>query len=96
MIVVTGIALGLLAVSAVLTVIRLLRGPAVADRMVSLDSLLTIVVAGIAVGAARYGESDFLDVLVLTSLLGFVSTVTVARYLERRGDAEPREGRHGG
>lgn len=89
MTVATTLSLGVLSVAAVGMVVRLLRGPAVSDRMVALDSLLSVVVGGIGVGAAATGDGTFLDVLVLAALLGFVSTVTVARYVERRGDAEP-------
>jgi multicomponent Na+:H+ antiporter subunit F len=55
------------------------------DRIVALDTLLVVIVSGIAVHAARTGEGLYLDVLVVAALLGFVSTVTVARFIERRG-----------
>jgi multicomponent Na+:H+ antiporter subunit F len=61
------------------------RGPTLADRVVALDGLLIVVVSGIAVGAARSGTTAYLDVLVVVSLLAFVGTVTVARFIERRG-----------
>ena len=71
--------------AALLTLTRLVRGPSVPDRIVSLDVLLQLVVGGIAVSAAVTGDGDFLAVLVAVSLLGFVGTVTVARFVERRG-----------
>ncbi len=74
-----------LAASALLSLARLLRGPSLADRVVALDALLVVVVSGIAVDAARTGEGTYLDVLVVTALLGFVGAVTVARFIERRG-----------
>lgn len=74
-----------LAVSAGLCLVRLVRGPSVPDRIVALDALLLVVVAGIAIGAAVTGGGDFVAVLVAVSLLGFVGTVTVARFVERRG-----------
>ena len=74
-----------LAVAALLVLVRLLRGPSVPDRIVALDTLLQVVVAGIAVGAAATGSSAFLAVLVAVTLLGFVGTVLVARFVERRG-----------
>lgn len=74
-----------LALAAGMCVVRLVRGPSVPDRIVALDALLFVVVAGIAVGAAATGDGDFLAVLVAVSLLGFVGTVTVARFVERRG-----------
>lgn len=82
---VTTIALAGLAVSAALCVVRLVRGSSVADRIVALDLLLVITVSGIAVTATATDSHVFLDVLVVAALLGFIGTVTVARYMERRG-----------
>lgn len=83
--VVVALCLAGLSVAALLTLCRLVRGPSVPDRIVALDVLLQLVVAGIAVGAAATGDGIFLDVLVAVALLGFVGTVTVARFVERRG-----------
>ncbi len=74
-----------LAVAAVLVLVRLLLGPSVPDRIVALDTLLQVVVAGIAVGAAVTRSGEFLAVLVAVSLLGFLGTVVVARFVEQRG-----------
>lgn len=74
-----------LALAGLLAVVRLVLGPSVPDRVVALDNLLLVVVASVAVGAAVTGEGDFLGVLVAVALLGFVGSVTVARYVERRG-----------
>lgn len=82
---VTAIALGGLAVAAALCALRLLRPCSLPDRVVALDTLLVVIVMGIAVGAARTGDGVFLDALVVAALLGFVSTVTVTRFIERRG-----------
>jgi multicomponent Na+:H+ antiporter subunit F len=85
MVTVTAIAFAGLLVSALLCVVRLVRGQSVADRIVALDLLLVITVSGISVTALATGSGIFLDVLVVASLLGFVGTITVARYMERRG-----------
>ena len=74
-----------LALAALLALVRLVLGPSVPDRIVALDNLLLVVVAGIAVGAAVTGEGDYLGVLVAVALLGFVGTVTAGRFVERRG-----------
>ena len=74
-----------LGIAALLCLLRLVRGPTVPDRIVSLDALLSVVVSGIMVGAATTGDGSFLSLLVAVALLGFVGTVTVARYVERRG-----------
>jgi multicomponent Na+:H+ antiporter subunit F len=85
MTIVTTLVLGLLTVAAVLCVVRLLRGESFPDRVVALDTLLVVVVCGVAVNAVRTGSGEFLDVLVVASLLGFTGTSLVARFIEKRG-----------
>lgn len=79
------IVLGLLAVAGVLCLVRLLRGISLTDRIVALDTLLVVIVCGIAVQAARTGNDDFLDLMVVAALLGFTGTSLVARFIEGRG-----------
>lgn len=74
-----------LGLAALLVLVRLVRGPSVPDRIVALDVLVQILVAGIAVAAAVTRDGTYLSVLVAVSLLGFVGTVSVGRFVERRG-----------
>jgi len=83
--VVTSLAFLGIAVSGLLCLLRLVRGPSLADRIVALDALLIVIVSGIAIDAARTGDGTYLDVLVVAALLGFVGTVNVAGFIERRG-----------
>ena len=85
MILAADLALAGLSVAALLCVLRLIRPGSLADRIVALDLLLVVVVSGIAILAARTGRGSYLDVLVVAALLGFVGTVTVGRFIERRG-----------
>ena len=85
MIIVTSVTLGLLSVAAALCIVRLVRPGSLADRTVALDTLLVVVVCGIATYAARRDSGVFLDVLVVVALLGFTGTALVARFIERRG-----------
>lgn len=82
---VSGMALTMLIVAAALCVIRLVRGGSLPDRIVALDTLLVVVVLGLAVLAARTGEDTYLDAMVVAALLGFTGTSLVARFIERRG-----------
>lgn len=79
------LALGLLAIAGLLCLVRLVRGPSLPDRIVALDALLVVVVTAVAADAARTGRGVYLDVVVVTALLGFVGTSIVARFIERRG-----------
>lgn len=77
-------AFSILAVAAVLCLVRLVRGSSLADRIVALDSLLLVVVSGLAVQAAITGEDTYLDVMVVAALLGFTGTGLIAKFIERR------------
>jgi multicomponent Na+:H+ antiporter subunit F len=64
---------------------RLARGPSLADRALALDGLLITGVAAIATNAMQTGHGAFLPVAVAVTLVGFISTAIVARYIEGRG-----------
>jgi multicomponent Na+:H+ antiporter subunit F len=82
---VTTICFAGLALAGLLCMVRLLRGSSLADRIVALDSLLIVIVSGVAVEAARSGRGTYLGLLIVAGLIAFVGTVTVARFIERRG-----------
>ena len=65
---------------------RLLRGPSLPDRVVGLDGLLSVIVIAIIVAAARNGSGITIETVLVAVLVGFVGTVAVARFIERRGD----------
>lgn len=77
--------LAVLGVSAILCVVRVARGVSVADRVLGLDSLLIVIVVGIAVDAARTGDGVYLDALLVVALVAFIGTTAVGRFIERRG-----------
>ncbi|HUG32781.1 MAG TPA: monovalent cation/H+ antiporter complex subunit F [Acidimicrobiia bacterium] len=79
------VALSMLSLAALLCIVRLVRGKGLADRIVALDSLLLMVVSGLAVQAAITGEDTYLDVMVVAALLAFTGTSMVANFIERRG-----------
>ena len=79
-------ALALLGASVLLVLVRLVRGPDLANRVVALD-LLSILGVGIAAAAAVVsGNAVYLDVALILALIAFVSTVAFARYAEPGGD----------
>jgi multicomponent Na+:H+ antiporter subunit F len=64
---------------------RVLRGPSSPDRVVALDGVLSVVVSGIIVAAARVDSGITLSTVLVVSLVGFVGTVALGRFVERRG-----------
>jgi multicomponent Na+:H+ antiporter subunit F len=74
-------AYGMLGVGALLTLVRLGIGPSLLDRVVATDTLLVIIAAGLAVHAGLQRDPTVVPVLVVVSLLAFVGSVSVARYI---------------
>jgi multicomponent Na+:H+ antiporter subunit F len=84
----------LLALAVIFALVRLIRGPGLADRIVALDLLTTLAISLIGVTAMRVGVSLLVDIAVALCLVGFVSTVALARFLLLRRPAPPaRQGR---
>jgi len=83
--VISPIALTMLAFGAVLAFVRLLRGPSLPDRVISLDLIGILIVCVLVVVAGDSGQEAFLDVAMVIALISFVGTVAYARYLEREG-----------
>ncbi len=77
------VALVLLVVGALLCLGAALRRRSLADRAVATDAVAATVVCGIATGAVLTGDGLFVDLALVLCLLGFLATVTVARYLAR-------------
>lgn len=82
MILATNAAAVLLSLAALATVFRVVRGPSVADRMVAIDTLLFIGIAGLGLFITRTGDTTYVPVLAVAVLTAFVSTLVVARYIE--------------
>ncbi|MGY2067156.1 monovalent cation/H+ antiporter complex subunit F [Blastococcus sp. SYSU DS0619] len=81
MTVVYWLAYGMLGIGALLALVRLARGPSLLDRVVATDTLLVVIAAGLAVHAALERDPTVVPVLVVVSLLAFVGSVSVARYI---------------
>lgn len=80
----------LLMTGAVLAVVRAERGPSTLDRTIALDIVLTITIAGGALYASLERRTDIVPILVVLSLVGFVGSVTVARFASVEPPGEGR------
>jgi multicomponent Na+:H+ antiporter subunit F len=80
---VSALAYVLLGTGALLALVRLALGPSLLDRVVATDTLLVIIAAGLAVRAAVLRDPTVVPVLVVVSLLAFVGSVSIARYVGR-------------
>ena len=68
--------------------IRLARGPNLADRVVALDMMTVSLIAVCGITAISSGELALLDVALVLALVGFLATVALARYAERRDERD--------
>jgi multisubunit Na+/H+ antiporter MnhF subunit len=84
-IVVTNVAFVLISIGVLFTLVRLVKGPSLADRVVATDLFLTFLVIGSAVLAARQERGTYLEVMLVVAVVGFLGTAMVARFIERRG-----------
>jgi multicomponent Na+:H+ antiporter subunit F len=78
------VALALVVLAMFLTFVRLVRGPTLPDRVVALDLMGVLAVGMIAAYAVATDQPVLLDPATVLALVGFLSTVAFARYLERR------------
>ena len=67
-----------------LCVYRIFRGPRVADRMVGVDILGIMVIVFCVLLALHSGSDFYMNIAIAWSILGFVSTLTLAKFLEGR------------
>lgn len=79
----TQFALITLALALLLTVVRLVKGPTLPDRVVAMDLVGVLVVGLIVVLAASTGVRAALDAAIVIALVAFVSTVAYGTYVER-------------
>lgn len=84
------IAIALLLVALLLVIVRLWRGPNLGDRIMALDTLSMLAVGLIGALTVRTGLTLYLDIAIAIALVGFLSTVALARYLLARAKGEPR------
>lgn len=63
---------------------RLIKGPSIIDRAISADSIDVLADMALILFALHSGRSIYLDIALVTAVLGFIGSVLVSRYLEGR------------
>lgn len=71
-------------VAAILTIIRIVRGPSILDRAVASDVLLTEVMCVLGAEMAINQHTRSLPVLLIMAAVGVFGSISVARYVARR------------
>ncbi|WP_404425426.1 monovalent cation/H+ antiporter complex subunit F [Nibricoccus sp. IMCC34717] len=76
----------LLGAAVVLVLVRLVRGPTTAGRLLAMDLLGGCCLAVMAWLAVAERQPIYLDAVLALAIVGFVSTSVLARRLEKGGD----------
>lgn len=78
------IALAALAAGMLVTMVRLVKGPTLTDRVIALDVIASLGVAMLGVLAIRFDQSTLLQPAVVLALVAFLGTMAFAHYIEKR------------
>lgn len=79
------LALILIGLSTIGSLVRVVIGPTIWDRLLGVGLSASKVTLGVLIVALQIGESYIFDLALLFSVLGFLVTVLLARFVERRG-----------
>jgi multicomponent K+:H+ antiporter subunit F len=78
-----GYALVCVLVAMAFCAVRLLRGPSAHDRVLALDTLWMCGMLLALVLGIRFGTQVYFEAAILIALVGFVSTIAMAKFLMR-------------
>ncbi len=74
-----------LAIGQIMSMVRLVLGPTSGDRILALDTMVINALGLVIVLGIYQGVQVYFEVALLIAMLGFVSTVAMARFI-LRGD----------
>lgn len=63
---------------------RLISGPTVYDRIVSLDLIASIVMGFILLYSIVVNKALYFDVIIIISLISFIGTISISTYLKTK------------
>lgn len=79
------IILGTIGVFALADIYKMIAGPTIFDRLLYFNILSAKIVMAMTVFALMTSQSYILDIAIVYTLLSFVSTVLIARFVRTRG-----------
>ena len=84
------------AIAALLTLVRIVKGPSILDRAVASDVLLTEVMCVLGADMAINHHTSTMPVLLVVAGVGVFGSVSVARFVARRDRAQADSGADSG
>jgi multicomponent Na+:H+ antiporter subunit F len=76
------VALGVLSVGGL---VRIVAGPTIWDRLLGMTLISSKIIVAIVIFSMILDRSFIMDIAIIYSLLGFISSVLIARFIERKG-----------
>jgi len=83
------LAFGTLTLAILLGLVRLARGPTVLDRVLAFDLIATCAVAMVLLLSIQWNTALYLELILIFSLLGFLTTVAFVFYLHKTVETPP-------
>lgn len=71
--------------------VRLIKGPTTADRVVSFDASSAVVMSIVGVMSVIFNSVSYLDSIMLIAIISFVSSVSISRFI---GEGRVFNGNH--
>ncbi len=68
----------------IISLIRLIKGPTVSDRIAAMDLIASIIVGIVLVYSVMVQNAIYFDVPVIISLISFIGTIAVSTYLKQK------------
>lgn len=75
--------LGILALSTLLFVIRVIKGPSIPDRVSALDAIGINLIGMTAIMSILLKTTTFFEIILLLGILAFIGTVAFSKFLEK-------------
>jgi len=80
-----GAGIGLM-VAALASIVRIVRGPTILDRMVASDVLLTTLMLVVGADMVIRNHTDTIPLMTVIAATATLATIVVARFVKRRND----------
>lgn len=91
------VALIILSLSILGCMYRVLKGPAMSDRVIALDSIGIQLIAIVAIISVMLRTQAYLEIILLIGILAFLGTIAFSKYIERgvviEHERDPRDDR---
>ena len=81
----------MMGIAALLSLYCMLRGPTLADRIISLDAFGICVIGAISMYSLQVDTIDDLSVVLEMAILAFIGLIVVAKYIGGGGDVVDRK-----